>query len=240
MSELDNPWCCPHGRPTMRHLLDIRKVHHRHQQTYDNEDTTEEKKDIIHQIARDYFEYLSPTTRKKKISMNKNSNHSKLRNSSDSNSSSYNSDTLSSDGEMNSKATTAVERYLNRLRRSLSGGSSQSDSDNSQNNNKNNNNNNNNPIIRNSSNKNKNNNNNNNPPVTFKDKYYLRDYKSRWREAALHGGCTDIVIVLDSQLLSRVFSFLDQPTLEMHCKRVAKHWNATVKQHLYNNQNIKI
>ncbi|KAI9344538.1 PMS2-C terminal-like protein [Zopfochytrium polystomum] len=26
MAELDQPWNCPHGRPTMRHLLDLRKL----------------------------------------------------------------------------------------------------------------------------------------------------------------------------------------------------------------------
>lgn len=25
MTNLDNPWCCPHGRPTMRHLFSFTK-----------------------------------------------------------------------------------------------------------------------------------------------------------------------------------------------------------------------
>jgi hypothetical protein len=26
MGSMDNPWCCPHGRPTLRHLLDLRRL----------------------------------------------------------------------------------------------------------------------------------------------------------------------------------------------------------------------
>lgn len=27
MAELKSPWNCPHGRPTMRHLVDLTKIH---------------------------------------------------------------------------------------------------------------------------------------------------------------------------------------------------------------------
>lgn len=26
MGMMTNPWCCPHGRPTLRHLLDLRRA----------------------------------------------------------------------------------------------------------------------------------------------------------------------------------------------------------------------
>lgn len=26
MSEMDNPWSCPHGRPTMRHLINLKLI----------------------------------------------------------------------------------------------------------------------------------------------------------------------------------------------------------------------
>jgi DNA mismatch repair protein PMS2 len=27
LEHIDQPWNCPHGRPTMRHLIDLQKIH---------------------------------------------------------------------------------------------------------------------------------------------------------------------------------------------------------------------
>ena len=27
MADMENPWSCPHGRPTMRHLINLKMIH---------------------------------------------------------------------------------------------------------------------------------------------------------------------------------------------------------------------